>query len=147
MSDGNDNISDLVDRYNIELRSIIDELAPPVSKIFVDKPRVPWFSTQLLETRRNLRKLERKCLSTGLEIHHHDIFKTAHCFYVKDLKQAQTNDFPSKIFRANQKSLFNMIDDLIGSKKELSSLLPNEDKSKLPDIFVNFFRTEILKLG
>ena len=138
-------VSDLVEQYNSELFTILDDLAPPVTKSFLDKPRVSWFSSQLLESRRDLRKLERKWRSTGLHVHL-DIFKAAQGSYRKLVTKAHADYQREKITNADQKTLFGVIDTMIGSKKLITTILPDIAAVKLPDMFVTFFQSKILNI-
>ena len=55
-----DNVDALTKSYNSVVRTAIDAAAPIREKTMVDKPRAKWFSSQQLEERRTLRKLERR---------------------------------------------------------------------------------------
>ena len=132
----------MADNYNTLLRSVIDDLAPLVTKYRPNKQRAPWYTFELLDERRKLRRLERQLKSTGLVVHK-DIFKAARSAYVDKLRETQAAYHREKIQNADQKSLFTVIDDIIGNKRVVTSILPDIEHSKLPDVFAEFFQSKI----
>ena len=51
------------------MTSVINELAPVITKDFLDKVRAPWFTEQLLDARKGLRQLERRWRKSALVVH------------------------------------------------------------------------------
>ena len=88
--------------------------------------------------RKNLRRLERQWQKTGLAVHK-DIFRSDRCAYFTKVHEAHTNYLRDRIDGADQRSLFNVIDYIIGGKKVNTEFLPDLDICNLPDTFVNFF--------
>ena len=140
------NPSDLVDNYNYmytyAMTSVINELAPVITKDFLDKVRAPWFTEQLLDARKGLRQLERRWRKSALVVHE-QIFKFARCLYVSKLRDAHASYHRDRIVGANTKTLFRVIDDITGSKRALSLVTPDLELLKLPEMFANYFRTKI----
>ena len=96
------------------MMTVIDEVAPLSTKSYIDKPRAPWFEASHLEKRRCLRSLERKFIKTGLTIHK-DIFKATRNAYRSDLDNAYASYHRERIAGADQKTMFHIVDLIIGS--------------------------------
>ncbi|XP_070550950.1 uncharacterized protein [Ptychodera flava] len=135
----------MAENYNDLLRAAIDNLAPPVTKVFINKQRAPWYTIELIDERKKLRRLERKWKTTGLVVHK-DIFKAARSVYSGKLHEMHAKYHRERIQNADQKSLFTIIDDMIGNKKIIARMLPDIDISELPNTFAKFFRSKIAKI-
>ncbi|XP_077978882.1 uncharacterized protein LOC144434304 [Glandiceps talaboti] len=140
-----DHVNELAANYNYILTSILNEFAPPITKVHIEKERVPWFTVQFMTERKNHRRLERQWQKSGLAVHK-DIFRSARCAYFTKVHEAHTNYLRDRIDGADQRSLFNVIDDIIGGKKVNTEFLPDLDICNVPDTFVNFFCSKIAKL-
>ena len=56
----NQTVDEQATAYSSALRNIVDKLAPIRTKSMVDKSRAEWYSTESLEERKQLRRLEKK---------------------------------------------------------------------------------------
>ena len=59
-TDSPDALNDLVKCYNSTLSAALDRHAPLVTKFITVRPLVPWFSEDIVESRRERRRAERK---------------------------------------------------------------------------------------
>ncbi|KAJ8046703.1 hypothetical protein HOLleu_05468 [Holothuria leucospilota] len=116
-------VSELVNDYNTKMRAVIDEVAPLLKNSYLDKPRAPWFGADHLQKRRQLRKLERKYLSTGLSVHR-EMFKTARNKYRSDLNDAYASYHRERISEADQKTMFRIVDSIIGKRNSIARIIP-----------------------
>ena len=123
----------------------MDRHAPLVTRRVRDRPSAPWMTESVREARRVKRRSERRWRK-----HRLTIFRD---IYVKDRKaaghireKAKINFYKSKIESApNSKTLFNVANELMGAPK--SKQLPtNFLRTKLPQIFCDFFSSKISKI-
>ena len=134
--------SDLVNKYNNILTSIIDEVAPVTTKTFLDKVRAPLFNEKLLEARRGLRQMERCWRKSGLVVHEQMFIKSFRCSYVSKLRDAHASYHRDRIVGADTGTLFRVIDEITGTKRTMT-VTPDLDLATLPEMFADFFHRKI----
>ena len=69
VNDHNESASDLLNRYNVHLTSVLDKHAPKKEKSVVVRPLQPWFTDELHQAKNERRKAERLWRRTGLTVH------------------------------------------------------------------------------
>ena len=62
-------VHELMADYNTKLAQVLDEVAPVKEKKLAVRPRAPWFDSEILEAKTDLRCAERRMKTTRLEIH------------------------------------------------------------------------------
>ena len=145
-NDEHSDVDSLVAHYNHSLNSALDKLAPVESKSVVNKPRPKWFSAAQLEKRRIVRSLERKWQQTGLTVDK-EVFVTARLAYKKYLDEQKTAFYRSKIGNAgNTRALFDLVDEISGSKKLSRDVLPDLDPTSMPQVFSDYFHDKIVQV-
>jgi exonuclease III len=133
---------------NSSLKNLLDQHAPLHQLTVRAERATPWYNTvapQLTELKRERRKAESRWRSSGLTVHK-QIYN-----YIKrniaDLVQnAKTNFFSTKISASKTcKELYRNMNQILGKTK--AAVYPsNIEPSKLPDLFLNFFRDKIVTI-
>ena len=62
-----DDLDELVACYNSTLRAVMDKHAPVQTHTIVVRPRVPWYTDDIRQAKKERRKAERKWRSSKLE--------------------------------------------------------------------------------
>ena len=62
-----DDLQELVSSYNNTLMAALDKHAPLMTRTIVQRPRVPWFSQEIREAKRQRRKAEKRWRKSRLE--------------------------------------------------------------------------------
>lgn len=62
-----DDLQELVSSYNNTLVAALDKQAPLMTRIIIQRPRVPWFSQEIREAKRQRRKAEKRWRKSRLE--------------------------------------------------------------------------------
>ena len=141
-----DDVNELLNLYESVVTNALDKLAPVQSKLVIDRPRAPWYSEELSETRKQLRAAERKWQSSKLEIDR-QIFRSARQEYTTLVDSARRLYHQNRIDTADSGQLFRIVDELVGQSKITKSKLPtNIPSDELPDKFCTFFKEKIDKL-
>lgn len=60
----------LVQQYQHEITNILDSLAPVKSKSFVERPLIPWINNEILDCKKQKRRLEKQWRKTKLSVHY-----------------------------------------------------------------------------
>ena len=85
-------------------------------------------------------------MDSQLEIHR-QIYTAARRDYNRKLEKTKATFHRNRIEAANTKELFSIVDNISGSKKSSSIILPNNvEISKLPTVFGDFFSDKIVKI-
>ena len=139
-------ISELVDLYNIELSSLLDQHAPPKKKIVILRPAAPWYSEEIRKEKSKRRKLEGRWRNTRLTIDR-DIY-IQQCNTVNNLISSSKKKFYSSIItenKSNAKVLFSCFNKLVNKKSE--KILPHyKDPRVLANRFADFFAEKISRI-
>ena len=121
--------NDLHTIYEENMRNILDELAPIVSKTVIVKPRALWYSNHAEELNK-LKASVRKLLE-----------------YCRRIDGLKSDYHCSRIEQSDTKGLFSIIDDLTGNKKTGSVVLrTNIEASELCDAFAKYFHDKVSTL-
>ena len=78
----------LVEQYDSELESILDNHAPLISRCMVVRPVVPWYDGDIGAAKKTRRQHERKWRHTKLTVHR-DIFKAQQPLVKTMIRQVQ----------------------------------------------------------
>ncbi len=139
-----DDTSSLVDKYNSVLSHLLDQHAPQKTKLVTVRPKAPWYSETLHETKREKRRLERKMKKSGLETdkqRYHEQCK----IYNDSLKQAKCDYHQEEIASCDDKELFRIVNKLCSS--DSSATLPEYSSAiELANRFGTFFHSKIEKI-
>ena len=77
---------ELLEELNTSLRNVIDRHAPLVTRTVTARPSAPWITEEVKAAKCNLRKANRRWLSSGLTVHkqifieQRNVKKTSHSF-------------------------------------------------------------------
>ena len=75
VNNGSESVSDLLNRYNGHLTSVLDKHAPNKEESVVVRPLQPWFTDELHQAKNERRKAERWWQRTGLLTCHKEIYR------------------------------------------------------------------------
>ena len=139
----NPSVDDLVNDYDATMTGIINTIAPERTKVYSEKPRAPWFSDEIREHRKDVRKLERRYKAIPLEINK-QIFRAKRSEHNRLINDIRTSYYRSRIENSDQRKLFSVIDDMTGDKSALAKTLPShDDPLDLADRFSRFFSDKV----
>ena len=131
----------LVAEYDHVLTSLKDKHAPLITRTIRGRPNAPWYNENLRNMKRELRRLERRWLSSKLEIDRQR-FKDFSYQYNDQIKQAKLEYHKMQFENCNSKQLFQKVEKL--SKPKSSKVLPSEiSEVSLADRFSTFFAEKI----
>lgn len=139
------NLENMVTNYELTLKTLTDKHAPLKSRYITCRPKAPWYNDNLHQLKVTKRRLERKWISSCLEVDR-QIYRK-HCqIYTRALNSSKTNYYSSQISTANQKQVFQFVNKL--SNVQSAKIVPTKwDKQlSLPEAFSNFFRDKISSL-
>ena len=135
--------------YEENMRNILDELAPIVSKTVIVKPSALCYSNhaeELNNLKATVRKVERKWRSTKLTVNR-EIFVAKRLEYCRRIDGLKSNYNRSRFEQSDTKGFFSIIDDQTGNKKTGSViLLTNIKASELCDAFGKYFHDKVSTL-
>ena len=134
----------LTDQYNNVLRELIDKHAPIHTRSITLRPNAPWFNDSLRALKRQRRQLERKYVTTRLEVHR-QIYKEQCHVYNSAINSVKSDYYKAQISGSTQSQLFHMIDGLF-KVKAVPPLPSHESLHSLAEDFSNFFVSKIQKL-
>ena len=137
-------LGSLVEQYNCVLSELLDKHAPTVTRSITLRPHAPWYNDMLRERKREKRRLERKWMSSGLEVHKQMYQEECHQ-YKRALDQAKTDYHKAQVSDCEQGKLFHVIDKLSAAKP--AKVLPSHDSAHdLAGDFSMFFNDKIRKV-
>ena len=142
-----DDVDQLVNQYHSTLSTILDDHAPVVTKVMVDRSNCPWFNDEILQAKKKRRKAERKWHSSKLHVHL-DILRNERVRFNALCKKAKAEHYRSKIndCAKDQKLLFQLTNELMHRGRDIS--LPTfQDPQALADDFINFFTDKVDKIS
>ena len=144
-----DNITDLdvlVDRYNTALHTVLDKHAPLIERNITSKAHAPWHKTELLDSRRRYRRLERKYRKTGRDEDKRS-YKSQLNAYFKAKEAAKKLHYNNKITESKGDSgaLFKVANQLLHRRTQ-NPLPDHSDTTELCNDFASFFKSKIDKI-
>ena len=145
-----DDLQELVSSYNYTLMAALEKHAPLTTRTIVQRPRVPWFSQEIREAKRQRRKAEKRWRKSRLES---DLtsFKAKRNFTTRLMNKAR-REFHSnfidensgdqkKLFRASQRLFNRTMDD--GLPPNLDSRTFSNDLGKFFVQKIDTIRTQL----
>ena len=138
-----DDLQELVSSYNNTLMAALDHHAPLITRTIVQRPRVPWFSQEIREAKRQRRKAEKRWRKSRLES---DLaaFKAKRNLTTRLMNKARREFYSNfidensgdqkKLFRASQRLFNRTMDD---------GLPPNLDSRTFSNDLGTFFVQKI----
>ena len=141
----NDSVDDLVNRYNNNLSTVLDDFASLVNKTVTSRPFCEWYTDELRQTKREVRRLERKYIKT-ITLFDRGIFRGKCHFYKEQLDSAKTQFYCDKFSNCDDRKLFQMVNNL--SMPNVGGTISPESRSKqlLANNFSLFFQEKIKRL-
>ena len=141
----NDSVDDLVNRYNNNLFTVLDDFAPLVNRTVTSRPFCEWYTDELRQTKREVRRLERKYIKTRT-LCDLGIFRGKCHFYKEQLDSAKTQFYCDKFSNCDDRKLFQMVNNL--SMPNVGGTIFPESRSKqlLANNFSLFFEEKIKRL-
>ena len=136
-------VNSLLDQYNV-LSDLIDKHTPECSRSITLRPNAPWFNDSLRAMKSQRRKLERKYLSTRLEVHR-QMYRDQCQIYTATLHSAKSTYYKAKISESDNYQLFRMVDGLFKVKR-LPPLPSHVSSRSLAEDFGEFFHSNIEKI-
>ena len=146
VNDHSESVSDLLNRYNVHLTSVLDKHAPKKEKSVVVRPLQPWFTDELHQAKNERRKAERLWRRTGLTVHK-EIYRAEKCKYNTLLLDSKATYFNERITECgnDSKAISKIIDDLLFRHK--TTKLPAYSSAQdLANRFATFFKEKIDKI-
>ena len=139
-----DTLDTLVDYHDRMLTSLLDKHAPIRHKQVSEHPTYPWYTPQILEQKRRVRQLQRKAEKYRNIPSCTKAYKSARNLYVRLLQMAKRDSINAliKSFNGDTKKIFNLVNNLTGTKQEN----PLPAQTNLPDKFASFFLDKITKI-
>lgn len=134
----------LATNYDSTIKAIIDDHAPVQSKSVTLRPRIPWFSNDLLLAKKEKRRLERKWLSSKLLVDY-EIYRDQCKSYQSLLQSAKSEYHRNRITESDDKKLFSIVSEMAG-KNTTTSLPVHTSKVDLANNFSDFFTSKVDKL-
>lgn len=140
------NLDELVDQYQHNLSKAIDSVAPIKKKLLVERPMVPWINQDILNSKKQKRKYEKRWRKTRLTIHL-QIYQAEKAHMQSLISKAKMNHFKTKIedCSGNQGKIFKIISHLqnVNSKPTLPDHISVLD---LCNTFNEFFVSKIINI-
>ena len=146
VNDHSESVSDILNRYNVHLTSVLDKHAPKKEKSVVVRPLQPWFTDELHQAKNERRKAERLWRRTGLTVHK-EIYRAEKCKYITLLLDSKATYFNERITECgnDSKAISKIIDDLLFRHK--TTKLPAYGSAQdLANRFATFFKEKIDKI-
>ena len=134
---------DLVAHYETSITQIIDRHCPLTTRLYVTRPRMPWYSDAIHEARRLRRRLENNWRKSRLDTDKNKYLEQKQV--VQDLIcEAKRVYYHDKLFSEDSKQQFRTLNTLLNNT---AKLLPAHDSlSELTDRFADFFVDKIQKI-
>lgn len=139
-------LNEIITLYNIELRRILDELAPKKQCTLTIRPHSKWYNETIRAAKQHRRQKERCWRITGLTIHR-DLFIKERNKVKMLIAETKQRYYKEAIlsYGKDTKQLFRMTSELLG--KSVSSPLPTSKSNvDLADMFSDFFIRKIERI-
>ena len=138
-------LTDIVNKYNSSLRSILDSHAPLKSRMITIRPSNPWYTPGIDEAKKLRKRLERKWRRSKLEVDR-EVFITQRQYVYNMIYEAKANYYKDKIANcADQKELYKIVDGLL-HRKGKPKLPSHNSLEQLSHKFNDFFVSKIVKI-
>ncbi|XP_070552127.1 uncharacterized protein [Ptychodera flava] len=125
---------------------VLNDVAPITDRRITNKVRAPWYSEELIESRKKLRRLEMKWRNSQLEIDR-QIFIQERSKYARLCDHIKSRYHRSRIQEADSRKLFTIIAELSSVKSRSANSEPdNISKDDLPSKFLEYFESKISNL-
>ena len=139
-----DNVDDLVFKYNSVLADLIEQHAPQKSMKVTIRSNSPWYCSEIKASKRECRRAERKWRRTNLTVDK-EIYKLAMDNVMSLIENAKKQYYSGKIRLADQKSTFKLAASLLHKHSGMS--LPLYDLAQeLASRFNDYFVQKIVNL-
>ena len=139
-------VSDAFSLFGESITTALDIHAPLQEKIISIRLKMPWYTTEVLEAKREKRQAERKWKATNRE-EDKKLFKSKRNQYCFKIKIAKANYFKARVEECDndQKKLFQVLDQLLHQKQ--TQVLPSfTEAKKLAEALSAYFTTKIEKI-
>ena len=137
-------VNQMVAVFNDSLEPLIDKHAPIITRTVVERPNTAWYSSTLLGEKQTRRKLERRWIKSGLEIHR--ICYRKHCAtYNKLLHRNRIQHLQNKIVSCqnNSSKLYKVCKSILCLPKPQVAIEGcNSDKASA-DALASFFKSKV----
>lgn len=135
-------VDSMVRQYQTSLGDILDTHAPVKTKTFVVRTMVPWYTEDIEDAKRCLRRLERLWRRTRLTVHR-QMYQTQRLNLKLLIQGEKARYFGNKISQCagNQRVLFKTVTELLHRKGSQSR--PNGSAQEVAERFSKFFETKI----
>ena len=122
-------VSDAFSHFGESITTALDIHAPLQEKIISIRPKMPWYTTEVLEAKTEKRQAERKWKATNRE-DDKKLFKSKRNQYCYKIKIAKANYFKARVEECDndQKKLFQVLDQLLHQKQ--TQVLPSFTEAK-----------------
>ena len=136
-------VNSLLDQCKV-LSDLFDKHAPERSRSITVRPNAPWFNDSLRAMKSQRRTLERKYLSTRLEVHR-QMYRDQCQIYTAALHSAKSTYYKAKTGESDNNQLFSMVNGLFKVKR-LPPLPSHVSCHSLAEDFGEFFHSKIEKI-
>ncbi|XP_033119259.1 uncharacterized protein LOC117118705 [Anneissia japonica] len=125
---------------NTTVSQTFDKYAPFKTKTVPARAPKPWINADIFRARAERRKAERTWRRSGLAIHR-QIYQSKRNEVNKLIEISRTNHFTQAISacEGDQKKLFNIVNDLFGSRRGKNVLPIHANKDDVSNVFSRFF--------
>ena len=138
-------IDSLIEQYDSVLSNLFDKHAPIITRSITCRPHAPWFTDEIHKVKQEVRRCERRWLSSKLEIHK-QIFKERSSHYHHLIKQSKRNYHKLQLEDCDSRQLFKKIDNLC-TPKSAKTLPSNSSDVPLVEQFSHFFADKIKRIS
>ena len=134
---------ELIDVYSTTIATVLNKLAPIVTRVITVRPKTPWHTEDLSRLKRDLRCAERRWQTTRLVVYR-QIFTTLRNAYHHQLAATKSNHYRTIIHEAvnNLKAMYSVTNDLLG-RSASTRLLDCRDDATLTEEFHQYFTQKI----
>ena len=147
VSTGND-VNYLVNSFNMRCASILDDVAPLVTRSVRPVNPSPWLDSTITDLRRKCRKIERKWKSSQLEVHRLHL-KDLRAEYNVSVGHARAAYFSNIISSSghNPRILFQTINTLVSPPPPATPVMSNDDCNSFLRFFVSRVANILLNIA
>ena len=138
-------LGDLTKLYHTELRSILDRLAPLVTRTITMRPHAQWFTDDIRRAKQRKRQMERLWRKSRLTVHREMYVeaKNAMNHLIKETKR-KYHERSVQSCGNNSKQLFQLVSSLLGPPP--SPPLPSMDAPHAAQHLSDFFMSKVEKI-
>ena len=137
-------VDGIVESFNSSLSGLLDKHAPLKTRNISLRPKAPWYTNSVRDSKKEKRKLERKWQKSNLTVDH-IAFRDQCQQYKKDLDKAKTEYHCDKVSACDSRQLFQLVNQLSVFKP--SKALPSHtSKRALANRFSKYFDQKIRKI-